>query len=43
MAKILIIDDDAQVRELLNVNLKGLGHNVILADTSSFKFKDRRI
>ncbi len=32
MAKILVIDDDAQVRELLNVNLKEMGHNVLLVE-----------
>ncbi|MCP5063071.1 MAG: sigma-54-dependent Fis family transcriptional regulator [Ignavibacteriae bacterium] len=39
MAKILVVDDDAQVRELLNVNLKGLGHNVILAETGTEGFE----
>jgi len=39
MAKILVIDDDAQVRELLNVNLKELGHNVILAETGTEGFE----
>lgn len=38
MAKILVIDDDAQVRELLNVNLKGLGHNVFLAESGKEGF-----
>lgn len=33
MAKILVIDDDAQVREILHVNLKEIGHTVILAQT----------
>ncbi len=32
MAKILVIDDDVQVREILNVNLKELGHNVLLVE-----------
>ena len=32
MAKILVIDDDPQIRELLNVNLKEMGHNVLLVD-----------
>ncbi len=33
MAKILVIDDDVQIRELLNVNLKEMGHNVLLVDS----------
>ncbi len=35
MAKLLIIDDDEQVREILNVNLKELGHKVFLAENGS--------
>lgn len=31
MAKILVIDDDPQIRELLNVDIKEIGHNVVLA------------
>ncbi len=35
MAKLLIIDDDEQVREILNVNLKELGHKVFLAENGA--------
>ncbi len=35
MAKLLIIDDDEQVREILNVNLKELGHKVLLAENGT--------
>ena len=35
MAKLLIIDDDEQVREILNVNLKELGHKVFLAENGT--------
>jgi two-component system response regulator AtoC len=33
MAKILVIDDDVQIREILNVNLKEMGHNVLLVES----------
>ncbi len=32
MAKILVIDDDAQIREILNVNLKEMGYSVLLVE-----------
>jgi len=32
MSKILVIDDDQKVREILNVDLKEIGHNVLLAE-----------
>jgi len=33
MPKILAIDDDPKIREILNVELKELGHSVIIAET----------